>query len=168
MPELDRSEGRYLSARAALRGGSVGDAVVVFDNKGDMVGLTTADWLAGKRRRVIVVTSRRYPGSRTELMSGRVLYQRLLDQGVTFIVESEVACLTHEGIVIRHLYTRRETTLRDVVTVVAACGGQADGGLYHALKRRDPRLELHLVGDAVAPRTIERAIYEGHMAARAL
>jgi hypothetical protein len=51
---------------------------------------------------------------------------------------------------------------------VAACGGQADDGLYHALKRREPRLELHLVGDAVAPRTIERAIYEGHMAARML
>jgi NADPH-dependent 2,4-dienoyl-CoA reductase/sulfur reductase-like enzyme len=68
-----------------------------------MAGLTTADWLAGKGHRVTVVTSRRYPGSQIELMSGRIVYQRLLDEGVTFIVESEVARLTDEGVVIRHL-----------------------------------------------------------------
>lgn len=168
MLDLEGSERRCVSARAALGGANVGDPVVVFDTKGDMVGLTTADWFAGKRHRVTVVTSRRYAGSQIELMSGRIVYQRLLDQGVTFIVESEVARLTDEGVVIRHLYTRRETTLRDVATVVAACGGQADDRLYHALKRREPRLELQLVGDAVAPRTIERAVYEGHMAGRVL
>jgi 2,4-dienoyl-CoA reductase-like NADH-dependent reductase (Old Yellow Enzyme family)/thioredoxin reductase len=168
MTDLTGSEGRYVSARAALSGAHVGDPAVVFDSKGDTAGLTTADWLAATGHRVTVVTSRRYPGSQIELMSGRIVYQRLLDEGITFIVESEVARLTDEGVVIRHLYTRRETTLRDVATVAAACGGQADDELYHVLKRREPRLELHLVGDAVAPRTIERAIFETHMAARAL
>ena len=166
MPELEGGEGRYVSARDALDGAMVGDPVVVFDTKGDMVGLATADWLAERRHRVTVVTSRRYPGQQIELMSGRLLYQRLLDRNVTFIVESEVVRLTEDGVAIRHRYTGRETILPEIATVVAACGGKANDGLYRALRRRAPTLDLRLIGDAAAPRQIERAIYEGHMAAR--
>jgi N,N-dimethylglycine/sarcosine dehydrogenase len=166
MPDLEGGEGRYVSARDALDGATVGDLVVVYDTKGDMVGLTTADWLARKRHRVTVVTPRRYPGQRIELMTGRLLYQRLLDQNVTFIVESEVARLTEEGVAIRNRYTRRETLLPQIATVVAACGGKANDTLYRELTRRAPRLDLRLIGDAAAPRQIERAIYEGHLAAR--
>jgi len=168
MPELHGSEGRYVSARDALEGAMVGDQVVVYDTKGDMVGLTTADWLAGKRHRVTVVTSRRYPGQQIELMTGRLLYQRLLDQNVTFIVESEVVRCTDEGVMIRHRYTSRETLLPDIATVVAACGGKSNDALFYDLRRRAPALEVHLIGDAAAPRQIERAIFDGHMVARAL
>jgi hypothetical protein len=52
--------------------------------------------------------------------------------------------------------------------VVAACGGRADDGLYRELRQAAPALAVHLVGDAAAPRQIERAIYEGHLAARAI
>ena len=168
MPELEGRDGRYVSARDALDGARVGDLVVVYDTKGDMVGLTTADWLAGKRHGVIVVTSRRYPGDRIELMTGRLLYQRLLDQNVTFIVESEVTRLTEDGVAIRNRYSGRETVLPDIATVVAACGGTSNDGLFHELRRSAPTLELHLIGDAASPRQIERSIYEGHMAAREL
>lgn len=166
MPALDGSEGRYVSTRDALDGAMVGDLVVVFDTKGDMVGLTTADWLAQRRHRVTVVTSRRYPAQQVELMTGRLIHQRLLDQNVTFIVESEIVRLTEDGVAIRHRYTGRETVLPEIATVVAACGGTANDALYRALKHRAPTLDLRLIGDAAAPRQIERAIYEGHMAAR--
>jgi 2,4-dienoyl-CoA reductase-like NADH-dependent reductase (Old Yellow Enzyme family)/thioredoxin reductase len=166
MPDLEGGEGRYVSARDALDGAMIGDPVVVFDTKGDMVGLATADWLAGRRHRVTVVTTRRYPGQQIELMSGRLLYQRLLDQNVAFVVESEVVRLTEDGVVIRHRYAGRETTLPGIATVVAACGGTANDDLYRTLRRLSPALDLRLIGDAAAPRQIERAIYEGHMAAR--
>lgn len=168
MPELDGSDGRYVSARDALDGARVGDLVVVYDTKGDMVGLSTADWLARNHHRVTVVTSRRYPGDRVELMTGRLLYQRLLDQNVTFIVESEVVRLTDDGVAIRNRYSGRESVLPDIATVVAACGGTSNDGLFHELKSQAQSLELHLIGDAASPRQIERAIYEGHMAAREL
>jgi len=168
LPDLARGNGRCVSARDALAAETVEGPVVVFDTKGDMVGLSTADWLAERQQKVAVVTSRRYPGPLIELTTGRMLFQRLLDKGVTFIVESEVVRLTEAGVGIRHLPTGRETTLPNIATVVAACGGRANDGLYHALKRRAPALELHLVGDAAAPRQIERAIFEGHMAGRAV
>jgi pyruvate/2-oxoglutarate dehydrogenase complex dihydrolipoamide dehydrogenase (E3) component len=166
LPFYPDSEARLVSARAALNGEMVGDKVAVFDTKGDMVGLTTADWLVGKRHEVVVVTSKRYPGSLIEPMTWRLLYQRLLDQGVRFFTESEVARLTDEGIVMRHLVSGRETTLPGIASVVAACGGNANDGLYRRLRRAAPNLEAHLIGDAVAPRQIEQAIFEGHVAAR--
>jgi len=101
-------------------------------------------------------------------MSWRLLYQRLLDQTVEFVVESEVVRLTDDGVVVRHVVSGRESTLPGIATVVAACGGRANDGLCRELRRAAPGLEVHLVGDAAAPRQIERAIYEGHMAGRAI
>ncbi|MFI5001086.1 MAG: FAD-dependent oxidoreductase [Reyranellales bacterium] len=166
LPVFAESDERLVSARGALKGDMVGDKVAVFDTKGDMVGLTTADWLVGQRHQVTVVTSRRYAGSAIDPMTWRLLYQRLLDQGVGFLTESEVVRLTEEGIVIRHLISERETMLPDIATVVAACGGNANDRLYHQLRHAAPGLEMHLIGDAVAPRQIEQAIFEGHMAGR--
>jgi len=166
LPAFAASDQRLVSARGALNGDMVGDKVVVFDTKGDMVGLTTADWLVGRRHQVTVVTSRRSVGPLIEPMTWRLLYQRLLDQGVGFVTESEVVRLTEAGIAIRHLMSGRETMLPDIATVVAACGGNANDGLYSQLRRAAPGLELHLIGDAVAPRQIEQAIFEGQMAGR--
>jgi 2,4-dienoyl-CoA reductase-like NADH-dependent reductase (Old Yellow Enzyme family)/thioredoxin reductase len=166
LPCFPESDARLVSAHGALSGDLVGDKVAIFDTKGDMVGLTTADWLVGRRHEVVVVTSKRYAGSLIEPMTWRLLYQRLLDQGVRFITESEVVRLTEEGIVVRHLVSGQETTLPEIATVVAACGGNANDGLYRRLRRAAPGLETHLVGDAVAPRQIEQAIFEGHIAAR--
>ncbi len=61
-----------------------------------------------------------------------------------------------------------ESTLADVATIVAACGGEANGGLYRELRRAAPGFECHLVGDAAAPRQVEQAIYEGYVPGRAI
>jgi dimethylglycine catabolism A len=166
LPVLAESDARLVSARGALSGDMVGDKVAIFDTKGDMVGVTTADWLIGQRHQVTVVTSRRYAGSLIDPMTWRLLYQRLLDQGVGFLTESEVVRMTEDGIVIRHLISGRETTLPEIATVVAACGGKANNELYRRLRHAAPGLEMHLIGDAVAPRQIEQAIFEGHMVGR--
>jgi NADPH-dependent 2,4-dienoyl-CoA reductase/sulfur reductase-like enzyme len=65
VPDLDEGNGRLVSARAALDGTMVGDQVAVFDTKGDMVALTTADWLVGRGHKVTVVTTRRYRARRS-------------------------------------------------------------------------------------------------------
>ena len=84
------------------------------------------------------------------------------------LAQTEVVRLTADGVVVRHVFSGVESTLPDVATVVAACGGRADSDLYRDLREAAPHMELHLVGDAAAPRQIERAVYEGHMAGRAV
>jgi hypothetical protein len=133
-----------------------------------MVGSTTADWLAGRGHRVTVVTPHRTLGRQVEPMTWRLLYQRLVDQEVSIVTESEIAGVTEGAVTLRHVVSRRDRSLSGIAAVVAACGGAAEDGLYHALRRAAPDLALHLVGDAAAPREIERAIHEGHMAGRAV
>ena len=62
--------------------------------------------------------------------------------------------------------SRRPEQIAGVDTVVIRTHGIADDGLYFALRDRVP--EVVRVGDAVAVRTCDRAIFDGHMAGRAL
>jgi pyruvate/2-oxoglutarate dehydrogenase complex dihydrolipoamide dehydrogenase (E3) component len=165
IPSYEASELRLTSARGAIEGEMVGKSAIVFDSIGDHVGMVTADFLAASGRKVTFVTSCRIPGPGLDPMTGRMLYQRLTDRAVDFHTESKVARLTPDGVEIRHLVSGR-SRLIDAVTVVAACGGIADNRLYGELRRSLPGVKAVLVGDALAPRSIEQAIYEGHMAAR--
>ncbi len=168
IPHFEESEYRLVSARGALDGDAVGDSAVVFDTKGDHVGMTTADWLVERGHKVAIVTTKRFLGPKLDPMTGRHLYERLLNRGVTVFPEHEVLRLIDDGVRIRHLVSKCEQTLFDAVTVVAACGGRANDNLYKALRKRIPGIPVHLVGDALAPRLVEQAIYEGQMAARAV
>jgi hypothetical protein len=62
--------------------------------------------------------------------------------------------------------SRRLETLEDVDTVVIATNGVADDDLFVALDGQVP--ELTRVGDAVAVRPVDRAVYDGHVAGRAI
>jgi dimethylglycine catabolism A len=168
IPGFDNANGRIVSARDVLNGAPVSESTVVFDSKGDMVGCTTADWLLGRGHRVTVVTPHRFAGRLMEPITWRLLHQRLLDQGAEIFVDTKVIRLTEEGIVIRHLVSGRESALTKVTTLVAACGARANDELHLELLMTAPELEVHIAGDAAAPRYIEQAIYEGHMIARAL
>jgi hypothetical protein len=69
-----------------------------------------------------------------------------------------------------------EVTVADVLSytvdtvpadhVVIRTHGVANDGLYHALAENVP--EVVRIGDAVVPRLADRAIYDGHLAGRAL
>jgi len=54
----------------------------------------------------------------------------------------------------------------DIQAVVAAYGGQAADALYHAA--REQCSEVHLVGDALAPRRLMDAILDGARLGRCL
>jgi hypothetical protein len=62
--------------------------------------------------------------------------------------------------------SRRVETLEHVDTVVIATNGVANDELSVALDGQVP--ELHRVGDAIAVRPVDRAVYDGHVAGRAL
>src|SRR5262249_58323615 len=112
-------------ARAARGGARLGQRVVVLDAKGDLTGPTTADFLARRRHDVTFVTPLRAPGLRIEAMTWRILYERLLEAGMTFLADTDVVALSETGIVVRHVVTGREHTIAGVGNLVAACGRPA-------------------------------------------
>ena len=61
-----------------------------------------------------------------------------------------------------NLYTGAQDSIEGVDTVVLATGSKARDELYFALKGRVEN--LHRIGDCLAPRKLDHAIYEGYLA----
>jgi len=64
------------------------------------------------------------------------------------------------------IITQEERKLEGIDTLVLVTGNQPEEGLYFALKGKVK--ELYRVGDCVAPRKADRAIYDGHQVGRML
>ena len=138
----------------------IGEKVLLVDEIGSHITLASAERLADQGKRVHIVTNDLFVGVGIATLGD--LYftrQRLLQKGATF--ETDVAVDTIEGrtVFARHVFTNRQLTFDGYDTVIVAAAFAAVDGLYHELKGRVD--ELYRVGDCVAPRGIEMAIYEG-------
>jgi len=67
------------------------------------------------------------------------------------------------------IYSGAENRLTGFDSVVLACGGVANAALYSSLRNSAPRNltpELHILGDAYAPRRISFATRQSYMLTR--
>ena len=100
-----------------------------------------------------------------------MVHERLYRGGVAMVPDTALAGIVPAGdgqlsVRCRNDYSGKTFALDGVDTVVLAYGGRAVDHLYHNLRGRVP--ELHLVGDALAPRLLHDALLEGTRAARRL
>jgi hypothetical protein len=95
-----------------------------------------------------------------------VLYNRLMTKGLVDRLNCWAKAIDGDTVTVFNLYTGAETMIEGVDTVVLATGPKADDGLYLALKGAVSN--LHRIGDCVAPRKLDHAIYEGYLAGREL
>jgi hypothetical protein len=65
-----------------------------------------------------------------------------------------------------NLYTGAQSVIEGVDTVVLATGPKANDSLYFELK--GSVANVHRIGDCLAPRKLDHAIYEGELAGREL
>ncbi len=153
-----------------LRGeAEVGRAVCLIDYDGHHRATSTAEYLADRGAKVHIITSSLFVGA--ELGPLQDLYltrQRLLQKGVTFTPDIAVMELTGEAGDKRvkgfNVYSNEWGEWGPYDSLVLAMGQEADDGLYKALKGKVK--ELHRIGDCVAPRKVDMAIWEGHKVGR--
>ncbi|MDP2954626.1 MAG: FAD-dependent oxidoreductase, partial [Chloroflexota bacterium] len=153
---LDRA--KVVTAGDVLLGkAQVGQRVVVIG--GELVGCETADVLSEQGKKVTV--TRRGPRMAEKMQPHlrSLLLHRLAAKGVTLLTGVKYEEVTPQGLKITH---EGKTSLVEADTIVIAAGAQPDTSLYQALQGKVP--ELHLVGDAMAPRKIESAMEEGYRA----
>jgi 2,4-dienoyl-CoA reductase-like NADH-dependent reductase (Old Yellow Enzyme family) len=149
----------------ALEGSrETGLRVVVLDEFGDWQGFSVAHALASRGVKVEFVTPTIFPGIALELTNWRIAYERLTALGVTFHSVAEVARVEGSAVVLRHGFGKAEVVLDGVEAIVPVTLPRAEDELYHALGGLVP--ELHLVGDAFAPRGIEAGVFDGHAVGR--
>ncbi|MRR35981.1 mycofactocin system FadH/OYE family oxidoreductase 2, partial [bacterium] len=129
----------------------------------------TAEFLANQGKTVHVITSSLFVGA--ELGPTQDLYltrQRLLQKGVTFTpdlavmeVAGETGAKTVKGF---NVYSNQWDEWGPFDAIVLAMGQKVDESLYFSLKGKVN--ELYRVGDCVAPRKVDMAIWEGHRIGR--
>src|SRR5512138_776469 len=147
----------------------LGQNVCLIDYDGHQRAAATAEFLANQGKTVHMITSSLFIGA--ELGPTQDLYlsrQRLLQKGVTFTpdiavmeVSGEAGAKTVKGF---NVYSNVWNEWGPFDTLVLAMGQRVDDGLYMSLKGKVK--ELYRIGDSVAPRKVDMAIWEGHKTGR--
>ena len=147
----------------------LGQKVCLIDYDGHHRATATAEYLADQGKSVHIICSSLFIGA--ELGPTQDLYltrQRLLQKGVTFTpdiavmeVGGEIGAKTVKGF---NVYSNQWDEWGGYDHIVLAMGQAVDDDLYFALKGKVK--ELHRIGDCVAPRKVDMAIWEGHKVGR--
>jgi len=144
----------------------VGDRAVIIDYQGLPAGSFTADFLVERGKKVSIITQMPYVGMGLVKHVWRNLYERLLCRGVAMLPFTFVKEIRQDSLVVADTITLEERVLEAVDTVVLAAGQIADTRLHGLLQGKVA--ELHAIGDCMAPRDVEAAIYEGEKIGRQL
>ena len=91
---------------------------------------------------------------------------RLDERAVHMRFMEQVVRVEPGSVVVRNIYSKREQTVDGVDSVVLACGSQSDSALYDELSGCHPN--VHVLGDAYAPRRLVFATRQAYALAREL
>jgi dimethylglycine catabolism A len=160
-PPLPGLDGKHVvTDRDVLLGRvEVGEQVVLVDDVHTQQGLSTADFILHRGRRVEVVSRLFYPGQDIGVTSIMPLYFRLFARGAVLTPHTELVAVEGSTVIVANVYSRAERRIEGVDTVVLSMGSRSTDALYRALKGRVTT--LHAIGDCVAPRGVHHAILEG-------
>ena len=141
--------------------------MLVLDDDGGRYTAGVAEVLIDQGKQVLVAThfNALFPATFYTL-DMPFLYQRLFEEGLSYRLNVWTSAIDDGSVSLFNIYTGALEETVDVDTVVLATGPRANESLYFALKGRIP--DLHRIGDCVAPRKLDHAIYEGELAGREL
>jgi 2,4-dienoyl-CoA reductase-like NADH-dependent reductase (Old Yellow Enzyme family)/thioredoxin reductase len=167
-PDLPGLDGKHVvtDRDVLLDRAEVGERVVVVDDVHTQQGLSTAEYLLDRGRRVEVISRLFYAGQDVGVTSIAPLYSRLFAKGVTLTPHTDLVAVEGSAVVVANVYTHAERRIEGVDTLVLSMGSRSTDALYRALKGKVST--LHAIGDCVAPRGVHQAILEGTRVARAV
>ena len=148
--------GDYLSTEPSLPHGRV----LVTDWKGDWIGLGLALQLAAARVPVTLATAANFAGAGIQQYTRTLLMSQALRAGVAFVNDARLVGVDGETGYL-------QSTLCEVVHEVEGVAATIVSGAPQSVV---PELDfgsasVRTIGDAVAPRTVEEAVFEGLQAA---
>ncbi|RIK39022.1 MAG: hypothetical protein DCC58_15885, partial [Chloroflexi bacterium] len=146
---------------------SLGRRCVILDETGYTPGPKCADFLSLAGHQVEIVTRHYSLGEDIGTTVRAVLHERLLRRGVTITTLTAPIEIRADGVRVMHVLTGEQREIH-ADSVIFASGGVAQDALYHTLAALPNAPELHLIGDAVAPRHLRHAMVDGARVGRLL
>ena len=149
-----------------MRAARPGQRVIVLDEAGGWRGCGTAWHLAEQGHDVTLVTPDAVVGKELARTAADLpLRKRLKSLGVAFVTEAVIAHWHGDGATLRSVLDGSEQRI-EADGLVLATTNQPNTLLAEALA--DDDIELHAIGDCIAPRQAPYAFYEGRKLALAL
>ncbi|CEP68514.1 Aldolase-type TIM barrel [Moorella glycerini] len=169
-PRLDipgaEQENVYSVYDALKEDASIGNRVMVIDLNGHWKAAGLVEYLATQGKHVNVVTPLVFFGQGLEPSNRVMLYQRLFTMDVIMTPHHEVTAIKGKTATLKNVYSGQEVEVCDYDTFIYVIHNRSHEELYYALKGKCS--ELYRVGDCVAPRMIEQAIWDGEEIGRKL
>ena len=142
-----------------------GRTVVVVDEVAHFPAYLPAELLADRGATVVVATPKLSAGSNLDSGTMMTMHMRLARKGVEFFVHQAVVGVEGSCVRFRDTLSGAES-VRGVDAVVLAIGRRVNDELARQVRERG--VEVHPVGDCVAPRTMTEAVREGRTAGRSV
>ncbi len=148
-----------LEGRDVLVGAAVaGDRVAVIAGENHLQPLVVAGHLVDLGRHVTLIVPTTGPAPMVGPYSIGAWLAKLDRGGAAIVVMQRVVEIADGELHLAHVFSDRRSTLGGFDSVVLACGGAPRAGLAHELA--DDPCEVHVLGDAYAPRRITYATHQ--------
>ncbi|RYG73196.1 FAD-dependent oxidoreductase [Lentibacillus lipolyticus] len=136
------------------------ESILVIDWKGDWPGVEAAEKLASQGKDVEIVSQTYGIGEGLQQYLRNELLKRLDQYNVKQTPNFKLADIGQNEIILKHLFSAREE-MRQPQAVVFAVGSESaqSMNLYRELKGKFS--EIYRVGDALSPRSLDEATWEG-------
>lgn len=159
-------EGEVVDGFDVLDGATVGDNVFLYDDNRWVIVHQVAEAILDQGSDLEIATRDHYPGFRTEQANLPGFVAALQARGTDFLGNHALDDVdTNRTVTLRNTLTG-DTTTREPDDVVVVGRRTADEDLYYDLK--DDGRDVYRIGDAVSPRKLDRAYYDGEILARRL
>jgi len=161
VPNIAGADGaNVVQARDVLEGkAETGEKVIVFATEQGMEGLTTAEFLAERGKKVEVLIPYPTIASKVEMITFLMLLPRLFGKGVTISTLQSIMRIEGNAVVAVNPFSMQQRRIEGVDTVVLATGSTANDGLWKAL--RGQAKEVYGAGQCVAPRKMLESTLDG-------
>ena len=160
-PDLEgMDQAHVVGAWDVARGtANVGGKVVVYDWHANWIGLGVAEKLARDGCSVRLCVNGPMPGEHLPMMVRDGWMGQLHKFGVEVIPYTRLYGCDDTSVFMQHVTSGVPIICDDVETLVLAAPHKREAALWEELYGGD--VELHIIGDALAPRTVEEAVLEG-------
>ncbi|GIF23678.1 2,4-dienoyl-CoA reductase-like NADH-dependent reductase (Old Yellow Enzyme family) [Actinoplanes tereljensis] len=150
------------------RPGSAGATTLVLDELGSWEAFALAEFLAARGVAVRLVSPLASMAPRITVYSRLGLAERLRAAGVRIFTMHRPTHACGDAVTITHTVDGSTQTLAGIDSIVHVRPARARAGLLDQLAESGWSGQVHLVGDAFAPRTVQEAVYEGRAAGLAI
>ncbi|MBL7253307.1 oxidoreductase [Paractinoplanes lichenicola] len=140
---------------------SAGAVTLVLDELGSWEAFALAEYLAARGTTVRLVSPLASMAPRITVYSRLGLAERLRAAGVRVFTMHRPTAADGDAVTITHTVDGSAQTLTGIDSIVHVRPARARAGLLDELAAEGWTGEVHLVGDAFAPRTVQEAVYEG-------